>query len=108
MTHILPKTNDFKNRANDKGSLLAFEDSIITKKSRVRSNFDSISGKDHLFEEISRLSRVANLTERTTYINSFTCTLIVISINVSLEVLRLYNLLRSVNKRFHSRNFLRI
>lgn len=58
MTHILPKTNDFKNRANDKGSLLAFEDSIIKKKSRVRSNFDSISGKDHLFEEISRLSRL--------------------------------------------------
>lgn len=58
MTHILPKTNDFKNRTNDKGSLLAFEDSIITKKSRVRSNFDSISGKDYLFDEISRLARL--------------------------------------------------
>lgn len=56
MTHILPKTNDFKNRANDKGSLLAFEDSTITKKSRVRSNFGSISGKGYLFDEISRLS----------------------------------------------------
>lgn len=56
MTHILPKTNDFKNRANDKSSLLAFEDSIITKKSRVRSNFESISGKDYLFDEILRLS----------------------------------------------------
>lgn len=56
MTHILPKTNDFKNRDNDKDSLLAFEDSTIAKKSRVRSNFESISGKDYLFDEILRLS----------------------------------------------------
>lgn len=64
MTHILSKTNDFKNRANDKGSLLAFEDSIITKKSRVRSNFHSISGKDYSFDEILRLSRLRILQSK--------------------------------------------